>query len=86
MSARPISSYPVVASRAEAWVETYLFLSLPQYGDVASRAEAWVETGESPVSSRTGQVASRAEAWVETVYGGSIKHPSKRRLPRGGVG
>ena len=56
----------LVASRAEAWIETPVTCPNNALPRVASRAEAWIETTVSQASSRSSSVASRAEAWIET--------------------
>ena len=76
----------MVASRAEAWVETGRAWDLLQRSAVASRAEAWVETLKPPSSRRNSGVASRAEAWVETYEELQNDVKWEGRLPRGGVG
>ncbi len=56
----------MVASHAEAWIET-AYRSLPVTADgVASHAEAWIETPEPPDLLGSARVASHAEAWIET--------------------
>ena len=55
-----------VASRAEAWIETWRSRRIVQGGNVASRAEAWIETVQEDDRRAGLAVASRAEAWIET--------------------
>ena len=61
-------TYAQVASRAEAWIETWILggHGRAQFGQVASRAEAWIETWRTRVRTVSCEVASRAEAWIET--------------------
>ena len=75
----------VVASRAEAWIETHLLAERVLKGLVASRAEAWIETAKRRPLWLGRRVASRAEAWIETWIEDISKFGGKRRLPRGGV-
>ena len=56
----------LVASRAEAWIETDNREAPPRAIRVASRAEAWIETLPSKLAAATSAVAYRAEAWIET--------------------
>ena len=65
-------TYAQVASRAEAWIETWILggHGRAQFGQVASRAEAWIETVRTArIKSPQRIVASRAEAWIETPCG-----------------
>ena len=55
-----------VASRAEAWIETFDAKTFDDDIQVASRAEAWIETTRWARPCQTFIVASRAEAWIET--------------------
>ena len=74
-----------VASRAEAWIETFVVRADGHAAYVASRAEAWIETLSTLHSPRENGVASRAEAWIETVTRGQGTPAPVRRLPCGGV-
>ena len=56
----------MVASRAEAWIETRESPLGRIRWKVASRAEAWIETFFLSKARSPGLVASRAEAWIET--------------------
>ena len=56
----------LVASRAEAWIETACPKPSCRSPVVASRAEAWIETGHAGQLCLGVYVASRAEAWIET--------------------
>ena len=74
-----------VASRAEAWIETYSESYFTVYIIVASRAEAWIETVVKRLELVASFVASRAEAWIETLMRQAKHCPHGSRLPRGGV-
>ena len=63
-----VGSYSaLVASHAEAWIETQSVAKPLESRLVASHAEAWIETGLRPSSLDSGMVASHAEAWIETL-------------------
>ncbi len=64
--ARAAGLVPLVASRAEAWIETIHKPGQRNDDRVASRAEAWIETVFGRGRAVAGSVASRAEAWIET--------------------
>ena len=68
----------VVASRAEAWIETTRTVTASISRLVASRAEAWIETPCSASAAASPRGASRAEAWIETFI-------KTARLPRRAV-
>ena len=63
----------IVASRAEAWIETRIMRTLAAQFHVASRAEAWIETGNRDRQREIRSVASRAEAWIETYWNAKLK-------------
>mgnify|MGYP007049771420 CR=1 FL=1 len=75
----------LVASRAEAWIET----SLPLIASATSMSPPVRRRGlkHNPLkcSAVSGVVASRAEAWIETQPYIAMWTAQKRRLPCGGV-
>ena len=81
----PLMLSGLVASRAEAWIETGGRSRMRMEEDVASRAEAWIETRMHCIARNSQQVASRAEAWIETDWNGNISIGYGSRLPCGGV-
>ena len=55
-----------VASRGEAWIETFRLAEGGISNAVASRGEAWIETRAPCLPKEAESVASRGEAWIET--------------------
>ena len=70
----------LVASRAEAWIETATTIYAIAASEVASRAEAWIETCIQSGGAACGRVASRAEAWIET-YSAKPQHHAEQSPP-----
>ena len=74
----------VVASLAEAWIETQWIRRDPNGFPVASLAEAWIETYMQRKRDANVTVASLAEAWIEMLslslhYITGASPPSRRR-------
>jgi len=63
---RELVAADVIASRAEAWIETDDVTLETTEGPIASRAEAWIETRRCTADAGVPGIASRAEAWIET--------------------
>ena len=76
--------YLLVASLADAWIETSAARGRQLSRDVASLADAWIETKPSTAPPYPTRVASLADAWIET--GIAAAHSvSESRVPRGRV-
>ena len=55
----------LVAPRAGAWIEIYLWYYYGRYEYVAPRAGAWIEMKHQQLSKDKEYVAPRAGAWIE---------------------
>ena len=60
------STSSCVASRRDAWIETFNGQNITKITQVASRRDAWIETAHLSQMQVHLEVASRRDAWIET--------------------
>ena len=75
----------IVASLADAWIETRQVIEDYIQRNVASLADAWIETKTQNKGRQQAKVASLADAWIETLPPDASSPVPGSRVPRGRV-